>query len=272
MPDGFVKQFSDSVIALVTSHSGLFVNEGMKELRLIGTILIVWEFFMLLRGDGGHGIVNSLMQIAVCFAVLTFYVEPFPGTNSNFHQVITDEGTWLAQQIDTGMEEQIGRKLADFQSNVPRPVGAELLNFASVVQYLAVTGLLAVAQIVMVAVLGLGFFVIGTLVLAGPIFIPLMLVPHLSWLAWGWFRSLIQYSLYPFFGNCFVWVFGQIWMNFFNQHLGPMDSSTAAAIFMQIVVFSGVFIWGFLKLPAVISSVCSGGSFGQWMPGIGIWR
>lgn len=271
MSDGLIKQFTDATIGLLTTHSGIFLPEGLSILRGIAIILVIWHGFHIAYGGSTHGLINGLVQIAICFSLLTFYDRPFPGTNTNLHQVMTDYGSWLAQQVDNNLQEEVGRKLADFQAQIPRPIGAEILNFGSMIQYWTVIGLIALSELVIIAVLGIGPVVQGMLILIGPIMIPLSLIPPLSFLAWGWFRSLIQFSLYPFFGNAFIYVFAQVWMHFFEQHSGPVDSTTVAAIFMQVVILAGVFIWGIKQLPAIIAGICSGGGSHGWLPKIGIW-
>ena len=41
-----------------------------------------------------------------------------------------------------------------------------------------------------------GYFGLSLALLLGPIFIPWLMVPQLSWLFWGWFKTVIQYSFY----------------------------------------------------------------------------
>ena len=47
----------------------------------------------------------------------------------------------------------------------------------------------------------------------------------MNFLFWGWFKALLQYSFYPVIANAFAYVYGQIWLNFFEQNGTMMSNS-----------------------------------------------
>ncbi len=54
----------------------------------------------------------------------------------------------------------------------------------------AVTYSIGMAQVIW------GYFGLVLAMALGPIFIPWVMVPQMSWLFWGWLKTVIQYSFY----------------------------------------------------------------------------
>jgi hypothetical protein len=61
-------------------------------------------------------------------------------------------------------------------------------------------------------------------------------------------------------------------MRWIHQHPSPWDATMIAEYFLQFLMMVVAFIWGVLKMPAVVSSLFSGRSGDHAFPGIGWWR
>ena len=58
---------------------------------------------------------------------------------------------------------------------------------------------------------------VGMMSLAGPVFVPFLLVEQLSFLFWSWFKAILQYSLQVFVGGMMMVLIGQL-------ALGPVEA------------------------------------------------
>jgi hypothetical protein len=152
------------------------------------------------------------------------------------------------------------------------PSGPSIFDIVQVIRYYAIVIILSFAQAAILGVIAFGFVAVAICVLVGPVFIPFFIVPHLEWLFWGWLKAFVQYAFYPVIGNAFVYVYGQLMLNFFSVHKPPFDAAAIAGWFLQFVLMSIAFIWGVLKVPSVVSSIFSGRSGEHSFPGIGWWR
>ena len=212
------------------------------------------------------------MSIAFVFGMLKYYDSPMPGIGRSFHSVITDQGADLAGQIEAKSTEDIAKKIAEVYESMESPSGPSIFDAMQLVRYYGIVIVLSFAQAAILAVISFGFVAAAICVLIGPIFIPFFLVPHMEWMFWGWFKTLVQYAFYPVIGNAFVYVYGQLMLNFFEAHKPPYDSAMIAGLFLQVLLMAIAFVWGVLKVPTLVSSVFSGRSGDHAFPGIGWWR
>src|ERR1700693_2675019 len=101
MNQGFFAQVTQVTINLVTSHSAVFLADGMFLFRGIAIVLVVWEGFKVaLEMQPANRIAALLVSIAITYSALVFYSAPFPGVGKNLTQIVTDAGTDLANQLD----------------------------------------------------------------------------------------------------------------------------------------------------------------------------
>lgn len=270
--NGFYAQIVQATIALVTSMGPVFLAAGIAEFRAIVVILFIWEGFKIaFLLEPATKLATLLVYVAIVYSALVYYSAPFPGVGRNLTQVITDGGANMAQTIDTTMEEKVGAAVATTMGNVTGSSWDVVLNPMAAIRYYAILFATSAIQIAMLGVISIGFVVIGILALIGPILIPFALVPGLDWLATGWFRCLIQYSLYPVVGNAFVLIYGTVWLNYFSQFNSQMDSQTIASLFIQIIILSLAGVYGIFKIPRIVSEMCSGSS-GSGISSFGWWK
>src|SRR5260221_4058451 len=92
---------------LMNSHSALFQALGLNLFRGFAVILLAWFGIQaaLASASGQHSLhldrfVSLVITIAFGFAMINYYARPIPGIGSSFYQLITDQGTNLARQIN----------------------------------------------------------------------------------------------------------------------------------------------------------------------------
>lgn len=276
--DSYFVWVTNATTQLLTTHSDIFVTLGMNLFRGFALILISWTGVQIALGSASGAPVRFdkfaglLMSIALVFGMLKYYDVPIPGIGHSFHSLITDQGADLAAQIEAKSTEDIAIKIAEVYESMESPSGPSIFDAMQLVRYYAIVIVLSFAQAAILAVISFGFVAAAICVLVGPVFIPFFLVPHMEWMFWGWFKTLVQYAFYPVIGNAFVYVYGQLMLNFFDAHKPPYDASTIAGLFLQLLLIAITFVWGVFKVPNLVSSVFSGRSGDHAFPGIGWWR
>ena len=274
MSPGLFTQITQATLELVTNHMDVFLATGQHMFNVFATVLVIWEGLQVALGGmfRADRFARLILALALTGAMIHFYDRPFPGVGLSFHKIITDTGSNLAEQIDERSAEEVGTKIANAQNGLLVPIGGGMFDLSPIIYYYASVLLMSGAQVALLGIIAFGFVAVGCIVLVGPVFIPFFLVPKLDWIFWGWLKALIQYSFYPVFANAFVLVFGQIWLNFFNQNGYAGTVQQIAGMFVQFVILSTVFIFGILQVPKLVSNVFAGQSGEHSMPGIGWWR
>ncbi len=271
---GLFVQITQATIDLITNHMDVFVATGDHMFRVFATILVIWEGFQFALAGSFHAnrFAALVLAVAIDGAMIHFYDQPFPGTGSSFHKMVTDTGANLASQIEERSEENVGSKIANATEVIIVPVGLNFFEVSPVIYYYATIFVMSAAQVALLSIIAFGFVAAGCIVLVGPVFIPFFIVPNMDWIFWGWLKALIQYSFYPVIANAFVYVYGQIWLNFFNQNGFPDTLEKLAGMFIQIVILSITFLWGMLQVPRLVSNIFAGQAGDHAMPGIGWWK
>ena len=94
---------------------------------------------------------------------------------------------------------------------------------------------------------------IGILVLLGPLFIPWLLFEPMSFLFWGWFRSLIVFSLYGALAGAVMGVF-------LGVTLGYITTFSNQIISFDIVTMGG---WVLVVLPLFVAGLLASAKVGE---------
>src|ERR1051326_565432 len=239
-PDNYFVWITQATTDLLTAHSTVFSTLGLNLFKGFALILIAWAGCQIALGSATRAglrfdkFAGLLMSIAFAYAMLVFYDNPLPGVGLSFHSLITDQGANLAGQIEARSTEDIGTKLAEVYDQMQQPSGPSILDVMQVIRYYGIVIVLSLAQAAVLAVISFGFVAVGVCVLVGPVFIPFFIVPHMEWMFWGWFKTLVQYAFYPVIGNAFVYVYGKLFLNFFQVHPPPYDASTIAGLFLHL--------------------------------------
>ena len=196
---------------------------GMQLWQGLALIVVVWTGAQMALSGGGvnmAAVVRMVIGLSIPLGMLQFYTAPLPGAGRSVPDLITGMGEWLQTMIvaDAGsaMLEQLGLALAAWREQFGgRGIFGGMATFGwNVVTDLP--GVLDAAFDLLVTValmmgLAIGLIVVFALgqaqvmwaqmalsiaLLLGPVFIPWMVIPQLSFLFWGWLRTVLVYSLY----------------------------------------------------------------------------
>ena len=201
-----------NVVAPAVGDAGIQLWTGLS------LIMLVWTGTQMALAGGGvnmASIVRLVIVLSIPFGMLRFYVLPMPGVGLSVPDIITGMGGWLQSVIIADAGEDMRQELAALTEqmwrNIALHAGGEdagvfarihaMLGALSTVLFGALLSILMVVLLVVVWAVGQGQVIWAQLaitlaILLGPIFIPFLVMPPLSFLFWGWFRTVLTYSLY----------------------------------------------------------------------------
>ena len=281
-------QFVDRALARAISGGAQarILDWGTQMARGIAVILIVWTGLRIAFSGAFHAweLIRFVFLIGLPLFMLNFYATSIPAVGLSFPELITEQGDVItrlfgADVLARGMQAvmalahdhmQIVGEQADSISiwNAIRTGGKQVTHLAlmtailgSFVLGMIVVMALALAQIIFAKV------AIAILVTLGPIFIPFMIVPKMDFLFWGWFKALIQYSLYGAIAAVMISLWTRIILGFARglsaqdftvQSLTTMVGLWAVPVFAVVVVA----IVSILKIGDIAGMIAGAGSDG----------
>ena len=281
-------QFVDQALAIVigAGAQATLLGWGNQMAQGIAVILIVWTGLRIAFSGTFQAweLIRFIFLIGLPLFMLNFYATAIPGIGLSFPELITEQGDEIrdlfgADAIARGMQAvmalahdhmQIVGEQADSISifNAIRTGGKQVTHLAlmtailgSFVLGMIVVIALALAQIIFAKV------AIAVLVTLGPIFIPFMIVPKMDFLFWGWFKALIQYSLYSAIAAIMIGLWTRIILGF-ARGLSAQDFSvqslTAGTGLWLVPVFAVIVvaIVSILKIGDIAGMIVGAGSDG----------
>jgi type IV secretory pathway VirB6-like protein len=268
-PFSFLAQ---AITDLLTSNIGLFESLGLSLFRGLAVILLAWFGVKaaLSCAQGGPGFnfakfADLVLLIAFGLAMETYYSTPLPGMGYSFSDLVTREAQFLSNQIESNQADQIANAITTAEEQLGSPPG--IFSFHEALTYFAVYIALAVAQGVAFAVIAYGLVATAVCVLLGPIFVPLLIVPKLDWLFWGWFKAFLGFAFYQVVAAAFLFIFAKVLLGLFGV-IGPLSISNAYMILPALIVTLAVCVYGLLKIPDLTASIL-GGRTGSWVNPLG---
>ena len=265
MPTDFLGFIFQAINNLLTQNLGFFDTMGQNLFRSFATILVAWHGIKaaLAAASGKHPfhfdhLASLLLTISFGFTMVNYYSTPIPGVGTSFHNLVTNESEFLANQINQTELQTVVTQVADFESRMDSPGWGDFLGTAI---YVVVTILLAAAQAIAIIVIAYGFIATAVCVLVGPVFIPFFIVPKLEWFFWGWFRCFVQYAFYQVIAAAVVYIIGNLITGALRLPPGGAISTAELLGWFPVLFITFVAaIYALLKIPALTSHLFSGAS------------
>jgi type IV secretory pathway VirB6-like protein len=193
--------------------------------------------------------------------MVTYYSTPIPGIGVSFHNLITNEAQFLANEINQVELQTVTERVADFEARMDSPGFADVLGD---IIYVVVMILLATAQAIAIVVIAYGFIATAVCVLVGPIFIPFFIVPQMEWLFWGWFKCFIQYAFYQVIAAAVVFIISNLILGILGlQPQGNISTDQLLSEFPVLFITFLAAIYALLKIPSLTNQIFSGSSGGS---------
>ena len=218
-------------------------------------------------------LVRVVLGIAIPRTLLHYYSVTIPGVGLTFPATVAAGGTWLQNLFIsdvvgvgytemTALVQAFAASLGEAWSSgslVTMVTEGVSVFFSSLVTLAMgvplVLGLVALfcltyAQVIWAQV------AIAIVILLGPVFIPWLLFEPLAFLFWGWFRTLMVYTLYGVVAGAILRVFMGVGMGYVTTYTGALmgtGSSDPAELGLWVVVL----------LPLVVSGLMAGLKVGE---------
>src|SRR5579863_3714979 len=210
---------------MMAQDAGLFQGWGTTQLKAFLLIAIV---LFGLKSMLGHGFefakfIDLMLLAVLALTLMRFYGGGLPFVGLSVPQLIMREGTWMAAQVGGASLETVMRDIDGSYAGMTIPM-LSVLNVLLLIKYVIMAVLLMLAEAMIYAVIGFGYVAAAVCALAGPIFLPWIMVPSMDWLFWGWFKAFLQYAVgYPVVAALYIKVFGNLLTHFIQLHPPPYD-------------------------------------------------
>ena len=253
---------------MMAADAGFFTAIGLQEFSAFATVLVVWFGIQwaLAGGMAMDRFANLLMKLSFGFAMIHFYSTPlgiFGGRD--FHHLISDEGQYLANQLNNGAVSNLFTAL-DSLVQQQQPGILALLNVPELLEWAIVFMTSITLEAAVWVVIAWGFIASAVCVLLGPVLIPFFIISDLDWIFWGWLKAFIQYSFYPVVANAVVYVFGSLLTNYITASGPPWNGANQWAMLAPMLIMMFAFTYGVLKVPTLVNDIFAGRSGSTALP------
>ena len=311
-PDGLFEALNGVLRSMIADTAGDVLDAGMALYWGLAVVLTVWTGLRHAFGDRLQmwEYWKLIVALLVPLTMLQAYDQPLrltaaipitlPGSTDplTFPELVTAQGTWLAQTInDEGMERfwefarSLGSQFVDavlLKEGDEVGVGEQFLglmmggSIAHALFAMLLVGLCfsvaIVAAIIGYAQVMFAQVAIAICVVLGPVLIPWILISPMAFLFWGWFRSLLTYGLYAAVSAATLRVMLALLEGTTNRMLDAVDLGRVLALpladragafvdaqgwMLTMVVCSLAAIVSFLKIPSIAAGLVSGMAGGE---------
>ena len=268
------KDFLDTVLAeLVRNGAPHFEVAGEAIWTGMATVMVIWVGLKTaFSGDYDlWEIVQLVIGLGIPRTILTFYRNPVPGTTMGFPELITAQGNWAMDAFIGDSWKNLQVTLLPTFKAIFTQITNSILSFgigdvfAKGVSFLVASLFSSVFMALLLVLLLLMFcllmaqviwaqIALAITILVGPILIPWLVFPPMSFLFWGWFRTLLTYTLYGVIAGAIFNVFLNVGLGFVNR------------LFTAVLTFEdlwSVFWWFLILLPLIVAGLLASLKVGE---------
>ena len=269
---GFLDVVMDSIIA---ANGAVILDAGRQLWRGLAAMVVVWTGLRIAMSGSFQlwEVIQLIIGLWIPWAMLNFYADPLPPPAGpfTFPGVIVGGGNWLMDffisDIGTAMQTELSIMVDQHTTHVTDAwagagwydvVTAGMGAFATLIIGTTVMTVVMLCLLVLYAVTYAQVIwaqvAIAILIFVGPLFIPWLVFEPLSFLFWGWFRSMIVFSLYGVMA-------GAIMRVFLGVGLGYVTSFSSAAINLDSP--NEMTGWLLIVLPLMVAGVLASLKVGE---------
>ena len=264
-PDDFKFVLDDLTRELMNTAGSSLLDAGNALWMGLSLIIVSWTGLRIAFSSEGWNaweIIQMIVFLSIPRGMLEFYATPMPGVGLSFPQIIVEQGSWLNGIIVADTGSTAWHWLRDYLTNVWNTVydnstkyyGLGLLTsvMSGSRQIIFLFTISATAILTLITVLiGYSFIIfsqlaISLITLLGPLFIPWLVFPHMSFLFWSWFRMLITYSLYAAIAAGVFRITIQLIMAVGTAYQERANVDSIAAALQQLTSITGTGITEFI--------------------------
>jgi len=270
------KGFLDVVLDTVVGGAAPDVHAlGLQLWGGLAAVMVAWTGLKIAFSGTFHPweIVKLVIGIAIPRTLLHYYVVPIPGVGLTFPAMLASGGIWLqnlflSDVVSAGYTEMTalvqtygahlgsawssGSVLSIITSGVT-VIFSSLVTLcmgASLVVCLLALFCITYGQVIWAQV------AIAIAILLGPVFIAFLLFEPLSFLFWGWFRTMMVYTLYGVVAGAILRVFMGVGLGYITTYAEAlMGTGTADP--------AELWLWAVVLMPLVVSGLMAGLKVGE---------
>ena len=270
------KSFLDVVLDTVVGAAAPDVHAlGLQLWGGLAAVMVAWTGLKIAFSGTFEpwAIVKLVIGIAIPRTLLHYYIVPIPGVGLTFPAMVAGGGIWLqnlfiSDVVSAGYTEMTalvqayaahlgsawsgGNLLSIMTAGVSVLFSSfvTLLMGASLVFCLLALFCITYAQVIWAQV------AIAIVILLGPVFIAFLLFEPLAFLFWGWFRSLMVYTLYGVVAGAVLRVFMGVGMGYITTYADAlMGTGTSDP--------AELWLWAVVLLPLVVCGLMAGLKVGE---------
>ena len=270
------KSFLDVVLDSVVGGAAPDVHAlGLQLWGGLAAVMVAWTGLKIAFSGtfDSWTMVKLVIGIAIPRTLLHYYVVPIPGVGMTFPAMMAGGGIWLqnlflSDVVSAGYTETAALaqaysahlSAAWSSGNLLSIVTAGLtVIFSSLVSVVMggtlVAALLALfcvtyAQVIWAQV------ALAIVILLGPVFIAFLIFEPLSFLFWGWFRTMMVYSLYGVVAGAILRVFMGVGLGYITTYAEALMGTTTADP-------AELWLWAVVVMPLVVCGLMAALKVGE---------
>ena len=278
---GYLDQVMDDIM---TTNGPVILNAGNTLWRGLAAIVVVWTGVKIAMSGtfSMWTIIELVIGLWIPWVMLQFYATPIPGVGFTFPGMIAGGGNWLhsffladivpAMQIELSNLVQTqttavsdawaGTSWLELYTALGDVVGTLMIGTSmmlSIFLCLVVIYAVTYAQVIwaQMAMLILTFI--------GPMMIPWLVFEPMSFLFWGWFRSMITFALYGAMAGAIMRVFMSVCLGYITTFSQVSDIQSPVQMASWLLILLPLMVAGVLsslKVGELAGMLVSGGGGG----------
>jgi hypothetical protein len=271
----YLSTVTKSIDALVTSGAPVFITAGNQLLTALAIImLVIYGLKWGAASASGHhanfdvpGAIHFLALFLIAEAMMRYYDVPLPWTSSSVRTILPDTGRQFAAAIDITILNTFNDHIKTALASIEKP-GLDMLM---VPVYLSTLGFMACMQGILFAVTILGFIAVGIGSMLGPLFIPWLMVPRLSWLFWNWVTFMLEYSFYRIIASAIIYIWSNVIVTFIDQSVhGDYSLGHFTLLLAPLLMLSIGMLYTVFRITSFVHDLFKGASSAGAGLGLGV--
>ena len=272
--DDFQGFLSGVLNSIIGSSGPILLTTGEQLWTGLAAIMVVWTGVKIALSGNFQPweVIRLIIGLWVPWVMLHFYDTrlPPPANAYTFPGMIVEGGNWLMDlfvaDVGTAMRTELSNMINTHMTRITdawdgyqiwdliTAGGAALMTlFSATLMMLFAMIMLVLLYCITYAQVLWAQMAIAILVFLGPLFIPWLLFEPMSFLFWGWFRSLIVFSLYGALA-------GAVMRVFMGVALGYVTTYSNQVISFDITVMGG---WVLIILPLFVAGILASLKVGE---------
>ena len=270
------KSFLDVVLDSVVGGAAPDVHAlGLQLWGGLAAVMVAWTGLKIAFSGTFEpwAIIKLVIGIAIPRTLLHYYIVPIPGVGLTFPAMVAGGGIWLqnlflSDVVSAGYTEMTALVQAYAAHLSSAWSGGNLLSIvtagvtvlfsslitlcmgASLVFSLVALFCVTYAQVIWAQV------ALAIAILLGPVFIAFLIFEPLAFLFWGWFRTLLVYTLYGVVAGAILRVFMGVGMGYITTYADALMGTGSADP-------AELWLWAVVLLPLVVCGLMAGLKVGE---------